>query len=116
MGRLELGVISPSGELRKCYAWEHYALCEKIIKENGLWEDFLASLDKKLCYSPKHYLLDRNYVILSDPEETRKVEAHSRGLLTKAQIETLYDYFIEIGDRKQANALYTENMSINIIK
>lgn len=98
--------ISPDGELFPVDWGEHDEWATNYIKRHGmLMDDDGFSRD----YFAVDYLVhDRGWLLLHSPSHGRPKLTEGNKPMTKAQRETLYDYYMNAGRFDEANELYED--------
>lgn len=96
--------ISPDGELFPVDWGEHNEWAQNYIKRHGMsMDDDGFARD---YYAVDYLVHDRGWLLLHSPGHGRPKLTKSNKPMTKAQRETLYDYYMNAGRFDEANELY----------
>lgn len=100
------GFISPDGEFHAIEWADHEEFAWKyVIAHDALKGDWLAKYE----LNAKDYLiLRRGWILLHNPRQGKPVLTKGDKPMTKAQRETLFDYYTKYGMKKEASALFQE--------
>lgn len=98
------GFISPDGEFHRVEWGEHGEWAETYIITSGLHDDYENNPDYPY---PVDYLIHaKGWLLLHSPSNSKPTLTAGIKPMTKAQRETLYDYYIKAGREEEANAIY----------
>lgn len=99
------GFIAPDGEFHRVEWGEHGEWAETYITTSGLYDDF----DKSPYSYPADFLVhSKGWLLLHNPSNSRPKLTVGAKPMTKAQRESLYDYYIKAGRNEEANAIFRE--------
>lgn len=104
------GFITPDGVFHPVGWGEHTEYAYRYIDNNGLQDDFYkwwCYETTDVCESPTDYLVYKHgWLLLHSPGYGLPFLTRSNKEMTKAQRETLFDYYISHGRESDATALY----------
>lgn len=99
------GWLSPSGEFYQVSWGDHDSWAQDHIKELLDWES-LSLKERISAAGMGDVLMNHGWILLHNPSHGTPFPTRKPGKrYTRAQAEFLYDYFIQYGDRRQANAV-----------
>ena len=100
------GFISPDGEFHPVKWADHEEFACNFIEAHGGWQRIL---DDGQCDTAKDFIILRlGWLLLHNPRQGKPFLTSGDKPMTKAQRETLYDYYTKYGMKEEANALYKE--------
>lgn len=112
----DYGWLEPNGTFHEVEWAKHQEWAERYIRENMSEEEWLFAgthIDGQFKTNRHNtfgdFLVDRGWVLLHSP--TQGIAQPTRNPVkryTKAQQEFLYDYYMERGKEREANAVYQE--------
>lgn len=103
------GFISPNGRYHSVEWGEHTEFAYRYIDNNGLESEFYKWWKETTdCSgSPTDYLVyGCGWLLLHSPGYGLPYLTSSKKEMTKEQRETLFDYYVQLDMKKEANALY----------
>lgn len=100
------GYISPDGEFHQVDYADHEKFAQDYINSNSRERYKLFGLGYSLG---KDYLVyGLGWLLLHNPRQGKPILTTSSRPMTKAQRESLFDYYTKYGMKQEANALYEE--------
>jgi len=84
---------------------EHGEWAETYIEESGLLVD---AENSRYSYSTDYLIHEKGWLLLHNPSRGKPKLTAGAKPMTKAQRETLYDYYIKAGRDEEASALFAE--------
>jgi len=99
------GFIAPDGEFHRVEWGEHGEWAETYIEESGLLVD---AENSRYSYSTDYLIHEKGWLLLHNPSRGKPKLTAGAKPMTKAQRETLYDYYIKAGRDEEASALFAE--------
>lgn len=112
----DYGWLEPNGTFHEVEWGSHQEFAEKYIRENMTEDDWIAAgvhvpgqFKSDDLHSFGDYLVERGWVLLHNPSQG--IAAPTKNPIkryTKKQQEFLYDYYMERGKEKEANAIYED--------
>ena len=102
------GFISPDGKYHPVEWGEHTEYAYKYIDNNNLSDDFYKWWKDVYGSSTDYLVYNCGWLLIHSPAYGIPYLTLSNKNITKAQRETLFDYYIQTGREKEANALYNE--------
>lgn len=112
----DYGWLEPDGTFHEVDWGDHQEFAEKYIRENMTEDDWIAAgvhvpgqFKSDDLYSFGDYLVERGWVLLHSPSQgIAQPTKNPVKRYTKKQQEFLYDYYMERGKEREANAVYEE--------
>ncbi|MBQ8111342.1 MAG: hypothetical protein IJ124_14395 [Clostridia bacterium] len=101
------GFISPDGEFHNVEWGEHGEWAETYIKESGLLVD---AENSRYCYPTDYLVHEKGWLLMHSPSRGKPKLTAGDKPMTKAQRETLYDYYIKAERDEEANALFVDTL------
>ncbi len=102
------GFISLDGEFRPVEWGDHERYAGDYIRAHDGWE---AVLKNDTDTGTDYLVLVKGWLLLHNPQQGKPILTSGDKPMTKAQRETLFDYYTKYGMKKEANALYEEGDS-----
>lgn len=103
----EYGYINPNGEFIAVKWAQHSEWAEKYLKSKYTIAERIKLRKRGDIFGSDFLVYTEGWVLLHSPRQG-VAKAEYDGRLTKAQRETLYDYYIFFNRIKEANELYEE--------
>lgn len=105
----EYGFINPEGKYIPIEWCNHNEWADKYIKDsyNNNTKDWFLFLNKFDCNATDALVKGLNWILIDNPQQGKGI-IQMGNRITKAQRETLYDYYIFYNREKEANNLYKE--------
>lgn len=97
------GYIAPDGTFHKVDWCDHEEFAWKIIREQHREEEAYDEFTGK-----DFLIITKGWLLLHNPSRGKPFLTSGDKPMTKAQRETLYDYYTKYGMKEEANALYKE--------
>lgn len=112
----DYGWLEPDGTFHEVDWGNHQEFAEKYIRENMTEDDWIAAgvhvpgqFKSDDLYSFGDYLVERGWVLLHNPSQGIAIPTKNPvKRYSKKQQEFLYDYYMERGKEREANAVYEE--------
>ena len=112
----DYGWLEPNGTFHEVEWGSHQEFAEKYIRENMTEDDWIAAgvhvpgqFKSDDLYSFGDYLVEKGWVLLHNPSQGIAIPTKNPvKRYTKKQQEFLYDYYMERGKEKEANAIYED--------
>lgn len=98
------GFISPDGEFYPVEWSCHEKFASEFIDAKNWREDY--ALNGVSIYNTDYLVHNKGWLLLHNPRLGNPILTQGDKRMTKAQRETLYDYFIKYGMKNEANELY----------
>lgn len=100
------GFISPDGEFHSVDWADHEEYACNYMNSHGGFDEVLK---ESPYYTAKDYLvLKLGWLLLHNPRQGKPILTHGDKPMTKAQRESLFDYYTKYGMKNEANALFQE--------
>lgn len=100
----QLGWLSPTGEFIQSDWGEHEETAENIVSDNDWTDEYAEWCKTSKMYECRDYLVyERGYVLINDPELSKKYQLTYNDRLTKFQKDFLYEILIDNGQNILAN-------------
>lgn len=96
------GWLSPMGEFTEADFCEHEDAAGQIIRRKNLINDFVRWKPKRSGTCRDFLADEKGYCLIHDPTASGGYQVSHAKLLTKAQKNFLYNYFMDMGDRFKA--------------
>lgn len=106
----EYGFINPKGAYIPVSWCNHSDWASNYIKNmyNNVVKDWFLFLDKYDCNATDALVKGLNWILIDNPQQGKGI-VQTGNRITKAQKETLYDYYMFFNRKEEANELYKED-------
>ena len=101
------GFISPNGEFHPVEWAKHEEFAGNYIRAHDGWS---AVLENDVHTGTDFLVLIKGWLLLHNPRQGKPFLTQGDKCMTKAQREFLFDYYTKYDMKKEANALYEEEM------
>lgn len=102
------GFISPNGEFHEVDWCDHEEFAINHVHSNKILEEEFNEYDES--DSAKDFLIMKfGWLLLHNPRQGKPILTRGDKKMTKAQRETLFDYYTKYNMKQEANALYEED-------
>lgn len=105
--RCEYGFINPEGKYIPVKWCEHSRWAREYINENYSIEEQMEGRSK-YRYDTDWLVNIKNWILIDNPQQGRGI-VQTGGKITKAQKETLFDYYMFFNRKSEAMKLYKED-------
>ena len=103
----EYGFITPNGEYISVPWGEHTEWAYQYIDLNNIYEDFYYS---NYDYPVDYLVYDKGFILIDSPGYgIPNITIPKEKSVTEAQRETLYDYYMWVGQTESAMELYRKD-------
>lgn len=102
------GFIAPDGTLYEVPWADHERFAGDYIRAHDGWESIL---ENDVHTGTDYLVLVKGWLLLHNPSQGKPILTQGDRPMTKAQRESLFDYYTKYGMKKEANALYEEEMA-----
>lgn len=99
------GFIAPDGEFHTVKWADHEKFAGDYLRAHEGWE---VVLENDMHTGTDYLVLVKGWLLLHNPRQGKPFLTSGDKPMTKAQRETLFDYYTKYGMKKEANALYRE--------
>lgn len=107
--RCEYGFINPEGKYIPVSWSNHSEWASNYLKDNLSKKEWLLSLNEYNCNSTDILVKKFNWILIDNPQQGRGI-VQTGEKITKAQKETLFDYYIFFNRKSEATKLYKEEI------